>query len=75
MGHGNVNLINFARVPTGFDAAFLIHSAGHFMNWRFCLTPFFVPQMYSSRSVYRGSGRKLILAFDVGTTYSGISYR
>ncbi|KAF8805120.1 hypothetical protein BYT27DRAFT_7243300 [Phlegmacium glaucopus] len=28
----------------------------------------------STRSVYRGSRRKLVLAFDVGTTYSGISY-
>ena len=29
----------------------------------------------TSRSVYRGARRKLVLAFDVGTTYSGISYR
>ena len=29
----------------------------------------------SSRSAYRGPKRKLVLAFDVGTTYSGISYR
>ncbi|KAF8161579.1 hypothetical protein B0H34DRAFT_701592 [Crassisporium funariophilum] len=28
----------------------------------------------SSRSAYRGPRRKLVLAFDVGTTYSGISY-
>ncbi|KAF8805122.1 hypothetical protein BYT27DRAFT_7258239 [Phlegmacium glaucopus] len=28
----------------------------------------------STRSVYHGSRRKLVLAFDVGTTYSGISY-
>ncbi|KAF8805121.1 hypothetical protein BYT27DRAFT_7105301 [Phlegmacium glaucopus] len=28
----------------------------------------------STRSVYRGPRRKLVLAFDVGTTYSGISY-
>ena len=38
-----------------------------------------VPQaaatMSSSPSVYRGIRRKLVLAFDVGTTYSGISYR
>ena len=27
------------------------------------------------RSVYRGQKRKLVLAFDVGTTFSGISYR
>ncbi|KAH0588423.1 hypothetical protein H2248_004272 [Termitomyces sp. 'cryptogamus'] len=27
------------------------------------------------RSPYRGTFRKLVLAFDVGTTYSGISYR
>ena len=29
----------------------------------------------ASRSVFRGARRKLVLAFDVGTTYSGISYR
>lgn len=29
----------------------------------------------NSRSVYRSARRKLVLAFDVGTTYSGISYR
>jgi len=28
----------------------------------------------TSRSIYRGARRKLVLAFDVGTTYSGISY-
>ncbi|KDR69808.1 hypothetical protein GALMADRAFT_255622 [Galerina marginata CBS 339.88] len=28
----------------------------------------------SSRAVYKGSRRKLVLAFDVGTTFSGISY-
>ncbi|KAI9573194.1 hypothetical protein HD554DRAFT_2059684 [Boletus coccyginus] len=28
----------------------------------------------SAREPYRGSSRKLVLAFDVGTTYSGISY-
>ena len=30
---------------------------------------------FTSRSVYRGARRKLVLAFDVGTTYSSISYR
>jgi hypothetical protein len=29
----------------------------------------------TSISVYRGSRLKLVLAFDVGTTYSSISYR
>ena len=29
----------------------------------------------STRAIYRGPRRKLVLAFDVGTTYSGISYR
>ena len=29
----------------------------------------------ATRSIYRGPRRKLVLAFDVGTTYSGISYR
>lgn len=28
-----------------------------------------------SRATYRGSRRKIVLAFDLGTTYSGISYR
>jgi hypothetical protein len=28
-----------------------------------------------SRPTYRGLRRKLVLAFDLGTTYSGISYR
>ncbi|KAF8959248.1 hypothetical protein BDZ97DRAFT_1402193 [Flammula alnicola] len=27
-----------------------------------------------SRAIYRGSRRKLVLAFDIGTTYSGVSY-
>ena len=31
--------------------------------------------MSSSLSVYQGTKRKLVLSFDVGTTYSGISYR
>jgi hypothetical protein len=35
-----------------------------------CLLP-----MLSSRKAYSGSRRKIVLAFDVGTTYSGISYR
>ena len=32
-------------------------------------------RMSTSRSAFHGPGRKLVLAFDVGTTYSGISYR
>ena len=28
-----------------------------------------------SRPTYRGLRRKIVLAFDLGTTYSGISYR
>ena len=31
--------------------------------------------MNSSRSAYNGRTRKIVLAFDVGTTFSGISYR
>ena len=31
--------------------------------------------MSTSRSAFNGRKRKLVLAFDVGTTYSGISYR
>ena len=33
------------------------------------------PTTSTSRSAFLGRGRKLVLAFDVGTTYSGISYR
>ena len=32
-------------------------------------------QMETSRPAYQGTSRRLVLAFDVGTTYSGISYR
>ena len=35
----------------------------------------FIFPMPTSRSPFRGRNRKLVLAFDVGTTYSGISYR
>jgi hypothetical protein len=38
------------------------------------LSPLCFPNM-STRAIYRGPRRKLVLAFDVGTTYSGISYR
>jgi len=31
--------------------------------------------MSTSRTAFHGRNRKLVLAFDVGTTYSGISYR
>jgi hypothetical protein len=31
--------------------------------------------MSTSRLPFNGRSRKLVLAFDVGTTYSGISYR
>ena len=31
--------------------------------------------MSTARSAFHGRNRKLVLAFDVGTTYSGISYR
>ena len=30
--------------------------------------------MTTTRSAHMGSSRKLILAFDIGTTYSGVSY-
>jgi len=33
------------------------------------------PMTSTSRSAFLGRRRKLVLAFDVGTTYSGISYR
>jgi hypothetical protein len=32
-------------------------------------------EMKTSRSAFHGPNRKLVLAFDIGTTYSGISYR
>lgn len=35
----------------------------------------FLSFIMSSRTPYAGTSRKLALAFDVGTTYSGISYR
>jgi hypothetical protein len=31
--------------------------------------------MSTSRSAFHGPNRQLVLAFDIGTTYSGISYR
>jgi hypothetical protein len=31
--------------------------------------------MLSSKGPYNGSRRKLVLALDLGTTFSGISYR
>jgi len=30
--------------------------------------------MATTRSPYKGTSRKLVLAFDIGTTYSGVSY-
>ena len=30
--------------------------------------------MVITRSPYSGSSRKLVLAFDIGTTYSGVCY-
>ena len=34
-----------------------------------------ITPMSTGRLAFRGADRKLVLAFDVGTTYSGISYR
>jgi len=34
-----------------------------------------ISRMSIPRLAFRGTDRKLVLAFDVGTTYSGISYR
>lgn len=31
--------------------------------------------MDTSHPAFNGTGQKIVLAFDVGTTYSGISYR
>ena len=31
--------------------------------------------MSSSNAVYMGSKRRLVIAFDLGTTFSGVSYR
>lgn len=45
-------------------------------SWRFfILSNVSTVQTMPSRSPYGGNVRKLVLAFDVGTTYSGISYR
>jgi len=40
-----------------------------------CHTSTLIFPMTTSRSAFQGPSRKLVLAFDVGTTYSGISYR
>ncbi len=44
------------------------------VSHNFLSLPFQMPSR-PARSPYSGSRRKLVLAFDVGTTYSGISYR
>ena len=44
-----------------------LHSHPHHLTLIFPMT--------TSRSALHGRNRKLVLAFDVGTTYSGISYR
>jgi hypothetical protein len=43
-------------------------------HW-FGLVSQLITPVATSRSAFRGPGRKLVLAFDVGTTYSGVSYR
>lgn len=47
-----------------------------------CSSPYYLVQEYHlhlenmvTRQGFRGPRRKAVLAFDVGTTYSGISYR
>ena len=37
--------------------------------------PYLLSIMTTATRLYSGLRRKLVLAFDVGTTYSGISYR
>ena len=36
--------------------------------------PSFLAAMTITRSPYNGTSRKLLLAFDIGTTYSGVCY-
>jgi len=36
--------------------------------------PSFLAAMTIARSPYNGTSRKLLLAFDIGTTYSGVCY-
>ena len=36
--------------------------------------PSFLAAMTITRSPYNGTTRKLLLAFDIGTTYSGVCY-
>ena len=43
-------------------------------SW-YCLFLTLIFPMSTSRAEFHGRKRKLVLAFDVGTTYSGISYR
>jgi len=38
------------------------------------LPVYHLPAMAITRSPYKGTSRKLVLAFDIGTTYSGVSY-
>ena len=33
-----------------------------------------IPIMHTTRAPYPGTSRKLVLAFDVGTTFSGVAY-
>jgi hypothetical protein len=34
-----------------------------------------LPMAFATLEKYRGQTRRLLLAFDIGTTFSGISYR
>ena len=58
-------------LQAGFDIC-------HSIAFCSCYPGFPIPlplSIMSTRAIYHGSRRKLVLAFDVGTAYSGISYR
>jgi len=50
----------------------LIHS--DFSPYRLSFSTSYFAAMAIMRSPYAGPSRKLVLAFDIGTTYSGVSY-
>ena len=60
----------------GFNlwASVTVHKGHPAVNHSSSHLPFFSSNMLT-RAIYRGPRRQLVLAFDVGTTYSGISYR
>ena len=60
------------NLPPASGAPVLI---GRTLEILWSLPSFLLSIMTTTTQPYSGSRRKLVLAFDVGTTYSGISYR